>query len=375
MYTGPNFNHRDLVFGIDTGFTSAGSTSTSSTRHFKGEPTVNLAPSDFANWGTEGSAQRILTENTYEGQPTYNCRTTVGESWRGIDTTVSGLRTSAGSSGTVTMSCMVRNNNASAYSMYAYVGYDFGSTRVIPANGIWQKIQWTVNVSSMLSDYVEFRPYTNSDTIYLEMTKPQVEINKGHATTYTETSRSNTNSLLDLSTNKHPVNVSNISFDGDAMPVFDGTDDVIDITSNLGIHSSYTFEYVAQSNAGSKMPIGSRNATSFYRYGGSSWRYTHGGTGGEFYTPTGGKQTGWMHTVIVYSGYSLTVYENNIVLGTTTPTNGTADFSAGLRIGTWASSSSYTWNGIIPVLKMYSRALLAEEVAHNFNIYKNRFDF
>jgi len=75
-----------LVFAYDTGDT---------VNSYKGRPTTNYGPADFGDWGTESTAERIATGNTYKGQPTYNCRTVVGESYRGIDKTISGLRTAA----------------------------------------------------------------------------------------------------------------------------------------------------------------------------------------------------------------------------------------------------------------------------------------
>ena len=120
------------------------------------------------------------------------------------------------------------------------------------------------------------------------------------------------------------------------------------------------------------MPVSSRTSTAFYKYGAYSWRYTHGGAASEFYH-TYGADTGWAHWVITYDGSTITVYENNISKGTKAST-GTADFTGGIRIGSWTSSASYTWDGQIPVVKVYNRALSANEVQQNYNAYKNRFD-
>ena len=120
------------------------------------------------------------------------------------------------------------------------------------------------------------------------------------------------------------------------------------------------------------MPIASRTNTNFYKYGAYSWRYTHGGVGGEFYHNTG-NDTGWAHWVKTYDGSTITVYENNVNKGTSS-SNGTADFSGGIRIGSWASSAAYTWDGTIPIMKMYNRALTAQEVRQNYQQYKTRFN-
>ena len=83
----PNTATDGLVFYYDTFNTL---------KSYKGRPTTNYGPASFGDWGTENTAERISTGNTYKGQPTYNCRTTLGASWQGIDNTIAGLRTAAG---------------------------------------------------------------------------------------------------------------------------------------------------------------------------------------------------------------------------------------------------------------------------------------
>lgn len=183
--------------------------------------------------------------------------------------------------------------------------------------------------------------------------------------------RSVTQGLLPIISNS-TINLSNVSFDTNGQMTFDGTDDLIDIDTNFGVLNAYTFEYVAYSNSGANMPISSRTSTAFYKYGAYSWRYTHGGVGGEFYH-TYGADTGWAHWVITYDGSTISIWENGISKGTAS-SSGTADFSGGIRIGSWASSASYTWDGKIPIMKMYNRALTASEVQQNYKKYKTRFN-
>ena len=185
------------------------------------------------------------------------------------------------------------------------------------------------------------------------------------------TTRSVTQGLLPLVGNS-TIDLTNVSFDSNAQMTFDGTDDLVDITTNFGTLSAYTFEYVAYANSGGNMPIASRTNTNFYKYGAYSWRYTHGGVGGEFYHNYG-NDTGWAHWVITYDGSTISVWENGVSKGTSS-SSGTADFSGGIRIGSWASSAAYTWDGTIPVMKMYNRGLSAGEVRQNYLHYKTRFN-
>lgn len=248
-------------------------------------------------------------------------------------------------------------------------GYSvFNTSFTLGPVGQWQRVSfsYTVTHTALISYW-----FPNGDYIYsFDLANIQIE-NKSHATPFIPGTRSATQGLLPLVGNS-TIDLSNVSFDSNAQMTFDGTDDLIDITTNFGTLSAYTFEYVAYANSTHNMPIASRTNTNFYKYGAYSWRYTHGGVGGEFYH-TAGNGTGWAHWVITYDGSTISVWENGVSKGTSS-SSGTADFSGGIRIGSWASSAAYTWDGTIPVMKIYNRALSAAEVRQNYLHYKTRFN-
>jgi len=359
-----------LVFMYDTG----------NRKSYPGEPTTNYGPASFGEWGTESTAERIATGNTFNGQPTYNCRTVVGQAYRGIEKTISGLRTSAGASGTVTMSCMVRNNNPTAYNMSAYIGHDFSSARTIAANSDWQKVQWTVNQSSMNNDYVEFRPYTNNASIYLEMTMPMVEVNKGHATQFVNGTRSATEGLIDR-TNNETITLSNLSYDSNAQMSFDGTDDQFYI-SDPGVSTSFSIEVVIKVDSYSNGPIFvSPNSVGIDHY----FRVNNNGTitayfveipdsSGDGYTSTTTINTGeYYHVVISKTPSNGTIYINGVAEDSHTSTLVAAAWSGAWRIGArW--NNTFNLNGELPILKVYDRALATEEILQNYNAIKSRFE-
>lgn len=349
-------------------------------KSFKGEPTTNYGPASFGDWGTESTAERIATGNTFNGQPTYNCRTVVGQSYRGIEKTISGLRTAAGSSGTVTMSCMVRNNNATAYSMYAYIGHDFNSGISVTANSDWQKVQWTVNQSSMNNDYVEFRPYTNNASIYLEMTMPMVEVNKGHATQFVNGTRSATQGLIDR-TGTSTIDISNASFDSNAQMTFDGTDDYISIptytfgngswTLNAWVNPDVVSGYNIMSNS-SGGPVA--NAFGFnggkihYRNYDGAWKNHDGNT-------TLPINNWYMLTWVNYEGASasdgtMKMYVNGVADSDTFnsyTTNGGPCNAIGRN---WTSAF---YNGKISQVSINTKSLSDAEILQNYNATKSRF--
>ncbi len=359
----------DLILLYDTG----------NKKSYVGEPTTNYGPASFGDWGTESTAERIATGNTYLGQPTYNCRTVVGQSYRGIEKTVTGLRTAAGSSGTVTMSCMVKNNNPTSYNMSAFIGHDFSSNRTIAANSDWQKVQWTVNQSSMGSDYVEFRPYTNNASIYLEMTMPMVEVNKGHATQFVNGTRSTAQGLLDRAGNE-TITLSNMSYDSNAQMSFDGTDDQFHM-SDPGVGTSFSIEVVIKVDNYSNGPIFvSPNSVGIDHF----FRVLNNGkfhaqfveipdSSADGYTSTTVLDTSkYYHVVISKSPTNGTIYVNGVAEDSHTPTLPAAAWSGAWRIGArW--NNTFNFNGELPIFKIYNKALTSTEVLKNFNATKSRF--
>jgi hypothetical protein len=370
---GPNLRRENLLYGIDNGYGIA--SNDVSTRFAQGKPTANLAPPSLADWGTENTAERISSGNFYKGQPTYNCRTTVGASYQGIDKTITGLRTAAGSSGTVTMSCWVRNNFSVNVSFYAYIGHDFSSTRTIALNSDWQRIQWVVNQSAMNNDYVELRPYTNDANTYIEMTMPQVEVNVGTATPWTATSRSTTESLIDLKRTRN-ISTANVSFDSDGIVAFDGTNDIVNTGMFVGRNphtDPFTIEAIVKSDttSGSHMWLDATN-------NGTNQRLycAHAATGtgnpmgiqGTAWDSSGVSDTDFHHYVIVMDGSVARLYNNSVQHSTRNYT------SYVLQQINFGGRGGYYWNGLIPVFKIHNEALSVKQIEENFNVYKNRFN-
>lgn len=155
--------------------------------------------------------------------------------------------------------------------------------------------------------------------------------------------------------------------------VFDGTDDYIAVPS-LGTISQYTISYWARRDSENRMLVSSASGSSFYWYGDNSWRYTHGGVGGEFYypKPTSIPVSTWGNYVVTYDGSKVVIYRQGIYQGEQA-TTGTANFTMGLRFGWFEGGSSYSFLGLASLFQIYSRALTAAEVQQNFNANRSRF--
>jgi len=155
---------------------------------------------------------------------------------------------------------------------------------------------------------------------------------------------------------------------------FDGVDDRIDVPTNLGTMANYTIMFWAKRDAENKMPIAGRTSTAFYWYGDNSWRYTHGGAGGEYYysKPTSIPLGTWGCYCVVYNGSNVSIYRQGIYQGQQS-TTGLADWTQGLMIGCWSAFGVYFWDGLISNVMMYNIALTPEQVSQNFNAHRGRY--
>ena len=394
---GPSTTTDGLVLSLDA----------ANIKSFPGRPTTNYAPSSFGDWGTEGTSERIATGRTYKGQPTYNCRTQVGAVWIGIYNSISGLRTAAGSGGTVTMSCFIRNNNSSSYNCTAYIGHDFTSTRTIAANSGWQRIQWTVNQSSMNNDYVEFRPYTNNASIYLEMTMPQVEVNIGSATRFGSGTRSTTDAWRDRSGNNNHGDILNgvDTADDDTAQEsldFDGTNDYIDLGTQLNDLTVFTVEGVFKTDLTSSDtfqvlfgagPLNTSNYTNISignltgSYPDESFHVILKANTLQFYIRNGANfyfDQKYHHFVVNTEANKNAVYIDGVQQSLTyAHGSSTVDWGGINSLGasnqcaigrrSYNGGDGY-FNGKIPFIRVYNRSLTEKEILANYNAIKGRFD-
>jgi hypothetical protein len=190
------------------------------------------------------------------------------------------------------------------------------------------------------------------------------------------TTRSSTQGLLSLVGNS-TLDLSNVSFDSNAQKIFDGTDDFINTTKtaiNLGIYdNAYTMESVfkiTNTISGDNMVFGTDQTA--FRQG------LHNGVrnGNIYFAHYSADYAAGtvslnetVHISWVYNGTTAFIYKNGILQGS----SNIASF-----IGTTNIQIGKSWvhfqGGIIPVAKIYNRALSAGEVRQNYQHYKTRFN-
>jgi hypothetical protein len=251
--------------------------------------------------------------------------------------------------------------------------WDFGVPNYIPLN-TWVRVSYTLALVDNTHPEIA-NQYSTDGTIYVTM--PQYE-KKNHSTPFVFGAR--TGIVHDISGYKNDAILSESTTPtwttgrlGTGGYLFPGLDKSKIYASNNWILNSYTISFWALHTSGGKMPIGSCGASrnsNFYWYGDSSWRYVHGGVGGEFYYPKTASITPgtWGHYCATYNGVNVIIYRNGIFEGAQA-SSGIADFTTGFSVGYGYGSSDYDFQGNIDDVRFYASALDAADV---LEIYQTR---
>jgi hypothetical protein len=382
-HRGPKTITEDLIFHYDTG----------NEKSFAGEPTTNLLdPRWEAAWSIDGSGQGSLGTRTMLSQ--FHCR---------IVDVASNTRQSEwvyGLVGNTTYTFSVKFKKISGaptlrfqiqpYNGGSYIAQYFPTTAQIGLVNIegWQTAKYTITTPAntdrviwYMQDGDDYTTYTHT----FELKDVQCE-QKSHPTPFVYGTRSNTQSLLDLS-KKSVMTVANASFDSNAMLNFDGTNDYTQLTSFPQPTNYITCEawinpqdsvtpgtirggVISSTNSMYLGIFDSYDGTTF----GSHWA-VQTSTGARPYNINGSiPRNKWTHLVGTYNGSVSRAYINGVEVWNASLT-GTIP-SATYYIGTYGGTivdDTHNFNGFISVAKIYNRALTAEQVYQNYNTSKSRF--
>jgi hypothetical protein len=373
---GPNIERDGLVFGMDTGYGVANNST--ETRFYKGKPTTNefvfsnFTPSGYGGDGVvqTGMLDPFGTTNNPIYRKTGKLRfgvtggQDIGSLYYGTTSTFSiYLRHVYGQPQMTSVEFDINDRIDSIN----YVG-DLGANMTYE----WKRFSVTAyHNNSSNYHFIDLGTYQGINVF--EWCCPQIDLGS-IATPFISngTSRSPTQSLIDL-TKTTDIDVSNVSFDSTGQPTFDGTNDYASIGNPTALRdlASGTIEAVYYRDAstgtyqmiftdsGSKLEITySGNVLQFY-IGNSGLSVTHAVTGQFF------------HVVGTWGpGYKkLYLDGSEIASGTNT---GVDTGSISRYIG--GRGTSFPFNGKVPLVKVYSKALSTAEVTQNYNAYKNRFN-
>jgi len=369
---GPNTKgEENLVFGYDLGDVS---------NSYKGEPTTNVVndPSPSSAWGI--SNYFSTSSRSYgvdeDGNPMLIIDVTSVGSGYPRSTGAYLLSTITG-----TFSTSFEAKAATSGLRVALKIYENGSTKTNNTANLtteWQRFTFDNQSTGFTLDRPYFNPIDNG-TYYIR--KIQIEA-KAHSTPYVNGTRSATQGLLDL-TGNYSIDLSNVSFDSNAQKIFDGTNDRIQI-SNPGVASttSFTVEFIIKRDTtGNRHIIISPNSVGvdhFFRFNSNNTLFARfieiADSSADDYTSTTALAAGkYYHIVMSKTPSNGTFYVNGVAEDSHTPTLSAVAWSGEWRIGARANGSYY-FDGEMPIVKVYDRALTAEEVKANFNAIKGRFN-
>jgi hypothetical protein len=206
------------------------------------------------------------------------------------------------------------------------------------------------------------------------------DLNSQYISQYTPTSRSNTESLLDLA-GGNSMSVADVSFNSNLQITFDGTNDNINIpSSNVFDTQTVTVEVVVKPTTTFQLGfwfekgIVNSQYSLFMENSNIVWRTAYGGNYDSLYFGSSNMTANaWNYVVGTYTAGDKRVYLNTNLMNNNN-LNVTLNTNQGNQyIGSY-NPNSYYYNGEIAVVKVYNRVLTPGEIKQNYGHYKTRFN-
>ena len=378
---GPDIITDGLVFGYDADDRSP--------RFYSGEPTINYLATGVAGYNPFTAAHWLGATLTEVGTSELNTPilryVTTGTNYtyshdRMLDDDFAAL-----SSQQVAFSLYIRRvEGASNCRIRTYDNVTSYTSSSHAVTTDFTRIQMTKTLGANPTRI--FVMVDNSGGGTYEFHSPQLNIGP-HATQFTKLPRTGTQSLIDLKKTT-TIDVSNVSFDSTAHPIFDGTDDYINYSSPIDVGNVFSVNfwinptsktrqsilsnaYPHQSNKGFWIACPGNNSTGFFISLGNDQKYAMA-------SPNSLTTGVWQMVTVVANGSNdiMRLYVNGIETTYSHPDNADVqiEYDSGVcvtgsrnYVGDWLASK-------VPLLSVYDRALTQTEVKQNFNSYKNRFN-
>ena len=285
----------------------------------------------------------------------------------------------------VTYSCWMRAVSSSAVGKSInWYHYRYGTVSPTDSSmsctlgqvGVWTRYSYT---NTPPNDTV-ISYWFNSDGPYVyDIAQIQIESNKSHATTFTSTSRSNTEGLKDLSGN-NTLSLASAAYDASGNFTFNGSAYITGSSAALPSTTQSAFTYLAwvkpSSVSGWQTIIGTHGTYRQIGLYNSSFYFGGNAGGGNSYVSSGSSVSinTWVMLAMTYDGIYAHGYKNGVLaLGN----QNIGSYSGGSNgvpvIGAFSSSGGEAFNGTIAIAAVYNRCLTAAEILQNFNAHRVRF--
>ena len=170
---------------------------------------------------------------------------------------------------------------------------------------------------------------------------------------------------------------------------FNGSNQYVDFGIKFQYQDNFTVECVAKINSTSPSvgPCGSQNPIitnkdygwnlMFTPMGKPYWNIYNTVSASKGVTSTIGNLGDWVHCVAYKSGTTIGLYVNGILQGTDALTSNAVYYQSGYTCTIGGNhpcgGSTYYLNGLVPLSRIYNRALSAAEIQQNFNALRGRY--
>jgi hypothetical protein len=394
---GTNIVRDGLKFGYDNGY--GVSDNTTATRFNKGEPTTNLQSSVQHADGQLYAVQSVGV--SYVGEEDGWSKYSLNGSWTAGTYPYSLRINNTSFTGGVKYStqCKIKTNVPHKFTYFASNGFSYvneamdhqgvnSSTLLDEGCYLLKREGFAYTSSTSQPGYLWTRGNSetfSSSTDFVYIKDFMVE-QKDHCTPWTATSRSSTQSLIDLKRTTS-IDVSNVSFDSNAQPTFDDTNDrmtmsnssVFNHTSGLTIESFVKFDGNSADFIFEKGNVNTQY--SLFSHGSDIvFRTFHAGDS-DYHTLNPSKSSVgisngvWHHIVGSWDGSTKRIYIDGVEKSAVSKSGALTTDSNGAAIGSFGGTSNgYYFGGEIAIVKIYDKGLSASEVKQNYNAYKNRFN-
>ena len=404
---GPNISLDGLVFGYDTGYGIADNVT--STRFYPGKPTSNTLETE-ANWIYLGTnitnpsdypvslpAEVNFQKGASQGGISWSdaCRNYADSYSAGTKITVSGWHMFHSTDTSLSMNSRDRlgwhysRDGVSTYGGTIYTATEWNKWYYFSSTFSSTGVTTNLRVEDGGADYYRSSEDAAKTTQYY--CNLQIEVGTDVVSPYIKGSRSSTGSLIDLKETTD-IDLSNVSFDSTGQPTFDGTDDYLDLGSDVtfkGNGGDWSAEHIVKYDV---VPAGYNNSTSPGNFLGgtvnyNSWYWSvlssklalwNRSPGVWKYGSTTIEANKFYHVVLVCEpgGTSYKMYLNGVEEGGTNASyvyNASHSGISARYFGVGYAPSTRVVNGKIPVTRIYEKALSATEIKQNFNVYRKRF--
>ena len=373
-----------LVFAYDTGDV---------VNSYKGEPTENLLndTTEFDSWtkARNSGTTPTVTSNTSPnplGIPNAPMADTLVIPDDGTYPRIQQYFTPT-STNQHTMSVWIRSLSGDCdcfLGIFRNSPWSLPGHTVVSVTSEWQRFSFTMTPPDTTTHvaYIGSHDAAAQKGNTLELWGAMIEENS-HKTPFTAGTRSATEGLLDL-TGTTSIDLSNVSFDSDAMFQLDGTDDRIIFPPGslptIGTND-FTLEFVCKNTRTDRynhfFSVLDQYHISFKSYNGDGLLYVYRtsqlSTTSSIpaYIPS---RNDYYHIVAKRQGDNMQIYINGESQGLKT---GWGDVSIDNNLYNsyigWGAGTEYS-GGHYAIAKIYNKALTDAEVSANFNNYKTRFN-